>query len=116
MAAEALRIGCAGAHHGRRHVPAMAGEASHRGLVSERGYAGSDYTIFRNGAVPPIIVLRNGIYSPARIMVISEPLRGRGLLGKLCTPMGMARGEFLVFLRPCICLVVCLFFLFFLTL
>lgn len=81
MAAEALRSGCAGAYHGRRHVPAMAREASRRSLVSERGHAGVDYAIFRHGAVSPIIVLRNSIHNSARIMVISEPLRGRGVLG-----------------------------------
>ncbi len=93
MAAKTVRRRCPLTHHGRRHVPAVAREAAHWGLVSEHGHARFDRAILRHGDIPPLVILRDSIYGPARIMVVSEPIRGRWIFRQFPARMGMARGE-----------------------
>ena len=80
MAAEAIRWWRAGSHHGCGHVPALAHQAAHWGVVSEHGHAGTYRVIFCHGDISLTALLCDGVYSQAWPLAISKPIRGCGLL------------------------------------
>ena len=62
MEAETVRGRRASIDYGRRHVPAVAREASNRRVVSKHGHARLNRIILRHGHFPTHPVLRHGIH------------------------------------------------------
>lgn len=94
MAHETVRGRRAGADHDGDHVPAVAGDAAHRGVVPEHGHAGPDRPVLRHGHRAPDPVLRDGLRGAAGPVAVPEPLRGCRLLRQFPARVGLAGGEF----------------------
>jgi len=70
----------AGGNSAGGDVPALAREAADRGVVPKHGRAGTDRAVLRHGHLQTHSVLRDGVYSAARVVAVSESVRGRGVL------------------------------------
>lgn len=79
MEAETVRRRGAGGDLAGGHVPALAREAAHRGLVPQHGRAGTDRAVFRHGHFQIDSVLRDRVYSTAWLVAVPEFIRGRGV-------------------------------------
>ena len=73
VAHEAIRGRGADCNHGVGHVPAMADQGAHWGMVSQHGRVGLAGPIFRHGHFQTYSFLCDGLYGTARAVAVSEP-------------------------------------------
>ena len=69
-----------GVDHGGCDVSVVAYDIENRGVVLEHGHAGLDWAVFCHGYFQGNTVWRNVLCGSARLVVVSESLRGCGLL------------------------------------
>lgn len=57
-------------------VSSVAGKAEGWSLVSQYGFRWINWSVLRNGHLPPDTILCDCLYGTARTMAVSEPIRG----------------------------------------
>src|SRR5262245_20492139 len=74
-------------------VPTVAAVHETGRVVPEYGHAGPDWTVLRHGHLPADSLYHHNVYSTAGAMVVSESIRGCGVIPLVPSCVGMAGGE-----------------------